>query len=168
MSLLKIVTYPDPVLLNESQEINNIDGNLVELAKNMKETMYAAPGIGLAAPQVGVPLRLITVDIDSQNKKGLITLINPQIIEQEGSQTLEEGCLSLPSVVEEIKRYKKILVSAIDLNGNPIQIEADGLLSVVLQHEIDHLNGILLLDYLSLLKKKFYKKKLIKQQNKKY
>ena len=161
MSILQIVKYGNPVLTRKAKEIMNLDKYIEELAQNMVQTMYAAPGIGLSAPQVNVSKRLITVDLsvgeDSQN---LIILINPELISQEGEVIYEEGCLSVPDINEKVVRPSRITVKGIDLKGNERIIEAEGLLTRALCHEIDHINGKLFIDHLSLLKKDLIKKKL--------
>lgn len=161
MSILQIVKYGNPTLTKKAEEITNLDKYIEELAQNMVETMYAAPGIGLAAPQVNESKRLITVDLsvgeDSQN---LIILINPELISQEGDVTSEEGCLSVPDISEKVVRPSRIIIRGIDLKGNEKTVEAEGLLARVLCHEIDHINGKLFIEHLSLLKKSLIKKKL--------
>lgn len=161
MSILQIVKYGNPTLTKKAEEITNLDKYIEELAQNMVETMYAAPGIGLAAPQVNESKRLITVDLsvgeDSQN---LIILINPELISQEGDVTSEEGCLSVPDISEKVVRPSRVIVKGIDLKGNEKTVEAEGLLARVLCHEIDHINGKLFIEHLSLLKKSLIKKKL--------
>ena len=161
MSILQITKYGNPVLTKKAEEITNLDKYIAELAQNMVETMYAAPGIGLAAPQVNESKRLITVDLsvgeDSQN---LIILINPELISQEGEVIHEEGCLSVPDISEKIVRPSRVIVKGIDLKGNEKIIEAEGLLARVFCHEIDHINGKLFIDHLSLLKKSLIRKKL--------
>jgi len=163
MSVAKIRVYPDPVLKARATEIETIDGRVVHLAEEMAETMYAAPGVGLAAPQVGVSERLIVVDVKNpEGKKELITLINPEIIEVEGRVVDEEGCLSLPGITENVARAERVLVRGHDLNEQQREIEAEGLLAVALQHEIDHLEGILFIDRLSRLKRGIIQRKMRK------
>ncbi len=163
MSILQIVKYGNPILTKKAEEIINLDKYTEELAQNMVETMYAAPGIGLAAPQINEGKRLITVDLsvgeDSQN---LIILINPELIGQEEEVSSEEGCLSVPDINEKVARPYRVIVRGIDLKGNEKTVEAEGLLARVLCHEIDHINGKLFIDHLSLLKKSLIKKKLKK------
>lgn len=163
MSILQIVKYGNPILTKKAEEIINLDKYIEGLAQNMVETMYAAPGIGLAAPQINEGKRLITVDLsvgeDSQN---LIILINPELIGQEEEATSEEGCLSVPDINEKVARPYRVIVKGIDLKGNEKTVEAEGLLARVLCHEIDHINGKLFIDHLSLLKKSLIKKKLKK------
>jgi peptide deformylase len=159
----KIRVYPDSILQTKAAEIENIDGRVVHLAENMAQTMYAAPGVGLAAPQVGVSERLIVIDVTNQEgKKGLITLVNPEIIEMEGQVVEEEGCLSLPGIRENVARAERVLARGYDLNEQEREIEAPGLLAVALQHEIDHLDGILFIDRISRLKRGIAQRKMRK------
>lgn len=163
MPVAKILVYPDPVLRAKAKDIENIDGRVVRLAEDMAETMYAAPGVGLAAPQVGVSERLIVVDAKhSEGEKELITLINPEIVEAEGKVIGEEGCLSLPGVNEKVTRAERVLVRGYGLNEQQRQIEAEALLAIALQHEIDHLDGVLLFDRLSRLKREIIQRKMRK------
>ena len=164
MSILKIYHYPEPVLRTETETVTSFDDTLTQLIVDMGETMYDAPGIGLAAPQVGKSLKLIVVDIskESDEEKKFIAMINPEIIEHEGKQIDEEGCLSLPELTSNVNRYKKVTVSFLDDKGKPQKRTAEDRFAVVLQHEIDHVNGILFLDHLSSLKKSLYKKKVKK------
>ncbi len=170
MAVLEIKKYPEPVLKQRAQEITDINGNLQELIDNMVETMYAAPGIGLAANQVGELKRVIVVDITAGKEKGnLIVLVNPEIAEAEGKTDSEEGCLSVPKYTSIIKRAKKVLVKGLDRDGNPVEIEAEGLLARAFQHEIDHLEGVLFIDRLSPIKREFFRKrykKILKELNK--
>lgn len=163
MSIRKIYQYPEPVLREDTVTITTFGEDLHTLVEDMAETMYNAPGIGLAAPQIGESLKLIVVDISEEpEKKKYMALINPQIIEHEGSQLDEEGCLSVPELTAKVKRFKKITVSYQDLDGKSCKLSTDDRFSVVLQHEIDHLNGILFIDHLSSLKRNLYKKKVKK------
>ncbi|HCX90847.1 MAG: peptide deformylase [Deltaproteobacteria bacterium CG12_big_fil_rev_8_21_14_0_65_43_10] len=162
MSILKILTYPDPVLKEKSKSVEFIDEKIKKLAEDMIETMYAAPGIGLAAPQVGESLRVITVDV-TRKGEDLIVLINPEIISGEGECAEEEGCLSVPDLKEIVQRKEKVLVKGLDIQGRKIQIPAKGLLAIAFQHEIDHLDGILIIDRVSRLKRDIFKKKLKKK-----
>jgi len=163
MSVAKIRVYPDPVLKAKATEIETIDGRVIRLAEEMAEIMYAAPGVGLAAPQVGVSERLIVVDVKNpEGKKELITLINPEIIEMEGRVVDEEGCLSLPGITENVARAERVLVRGHDLNERQREIEAEGLLAVALQHEIDHIEGILFIDRISRLKRGIIQRKMRK------
>jgi len=163
MPVVKIRVYPDPVLQARSAEIKNIDERVVGLADNMADTMYAAPGVGLAAPQIGVAERLIVVDVrPPEGEKELITLINPVIIEAEGRVLEEEGCLSVPGIREKVARAERVLVRGLDLKERQREIEAEGLLAVAFQHEIDHLDGILFIDRISRLKRGIIQRKIRK------
>lgn len=168
MAVLEIKTYPDDVLKQKAEPVEAVDEELRRLADDMVETMYAAPGIGLAAPQVGVSKRLIVVhvNLDEENETPLIVLFNPEITEAEGSIDFEEGCLSLPGFTASVKRYEKVIVKGLDRDGHPVAFEASGLVAVALQHEIDHLDGTLLLDRASVIKREFYKKRIKKQLTK--
>ncbi len=161
MSLLKIYTYPDKVLRKATQPVEAFDDTLKKLTEDMAETMYDAPGIGLAAPQVGKSLKLIVVDTSqgTSPKQDYLVMANPEIVAHQGKQIDEEGCLSVPELVSKVQRYKKITVTYQDVAGNNKQMEVEDRFAVVLQHEIDHLNGILFLDHLSTLKRNLYKKK---------
>ncbi len=163
MSIHQIVKYGNPTLTKKAEEIINLDKYIEELAHNMVETMYAAPGIGLSAPQVNESKRLITVDLSvGENSQDLIILINPELVSQEGEHISEEGCLSVPDINEKVARPSRVIIRGIDLKGNEKTIEAEGLLARVLCHEIDHINGKLFIDHLSLLKKSLIKKRLKK------
>jgi len=164
MSILKIYYYPEPVLRKETETVTSFDDTLTQLIADMGETMFDAPGIGLAAPQVGKSLKLIVVDItkESDEEKEFMPMFNPEIVEHEGKQIDEEGCLSLPELTSNVKRYQKVTVSYQDSEGKPHELTAENRFAVVLQHEIDHINGILFLDHLSTLKKSLYKKKVKK------
>ena len=160
---MKIYTYPDSVLRTNAKLVENIDGDTQSLIDNMAKTMYSAPGIGLAAVQVGEPLRVIMYDIEyKDNKQNLCVLINPEIVSSEGSIVYEEACLSVIDYSAEVTRSEKVFVKGLDRDGNPIGIEAEGLHAVCLQHEIDHLNGVLFIDHISSIKRSLYKKKLKK------
>ncbi len=164
MAFQKICVYPEPVLSRKAEEITNIDGQVHTLAADMVETMYAASGIGLAAPQVGVSRRLIVVDPGKEEKSGLITLVNPVVVSGEGHNAIDEGCLSVPDFTAEVPRHAEILVRGITLDEREVELNAGGLLAIVLQHEIDHLNGILFIDRISPLKRDIYLRKLKKKQ----
>ena len=161
MALLDIIIYPDPRLHEVAQPVTQVDARIQKLIDDMAETMYAAPGIGLAAPQVNVLERIIVVDI-SENRDSLIALVNPEIIESEGQLEYEEGCLSVPGIYAAVNRGEKIRVRALDKTGKPFELGAEGLLSICIQHEIDHLDGKVFVDYLSRLKQDRIKKKLHK------
>ncbi len=164
MALLEIRTYPDPVLREECQPVTTFDEALKTLAEDMAETMYANDGIGLAAPQVGVLNSFLVVDPASPEDRGkaVLALANPQITESDGTIEFEEGCLSLPELTVPTTRKAKIKVHAQDLEGNEIEVLAEGLLAIVLQHEIDHLHGRLLVDYVSPLRRASVIRKLKK------
>lgn len=163
MALRTILHYPDPVLKKISQPVANIDDELRTLARDMAETMYDAPGVGLAAPQVGVSKRLIVIDCAPQDAPpDLIVAVNPEIIAREGEICEEEGCLSVPEYSARIPRSARITARYLDLDGNTVVREAEGLLAVAFQHEIDHLDGILFVDRLSPLKRGIFKKKYMK------
>ncbi len=165
MSVREIRKYPDPVLRKQTQPIEKIDAALERLIDDMIETMHAAPGVGLAANQVGVSLQVAVIDLTSSEdrKKGnlqpVLVIINPEIVSQEGSVAEEEGCLSIPEYAETVKRAAKVTVRAKDRQGKPFELEAEGLMAKALQHEIDHLNGLLFVDRLSPLKKSVFKRK---------
>ena len=164
MAVLPIKNCLDPVLRKQCQIIKNIDGELVTLSEDMIETTLAAPGVGLAANQIGIPWRLFVVNMGVEtDKDNLITLINPEITAMEGSEMGEEGCLSIPDVIAEVNRATQIEVKAIDLNGNDIRFEAKGYLARALQHEIDHLNGVLFWDSLGKVKRDILKRKFKKK-----
>ena len=164
MSIQKIYQYPDSVLRKQTEKIATFDNGLAKLVEDMAETMYDAPGIGLAAPQIGKSIKLVVVDIseDQEGEKKYMPLINPEIIAHEGTQLDEEGCLSVPELTANVKRYLKITVAYQDLQGQPHELSTEDRFAVVLQHEIDHLNGTLFLDHLSPLKRSLYKKKVKK------
>jgi peptide deformylase len=167
MALLEIKTYPDEVLRKKTEPVAEIDGALQFLIDDMVETMYAAPGIGLAAPQVGISKKLVVLDVnlrEDQKKYPLIVLANPEIAERHGEIESEEGCLSLPGLIATAARAEEVLVRGIDREGKPVEIEAEGLLAVALQHEIDHIEGVLLLDRISPIKRHFYKKRALKSR----
>lgn len=164
MAVLEILKFGHPILTKRAVPVEKIDGEIIELAQNMVETMYSAPGLGLSAPQVNVSKRLITVDLSAgENKDDLIILINPEILHKEGKVVQEEGCLSVPKIFEKIARPSKVVVRGLDLKGKEKIIEAQDLLARVFCHEIDHLNGKLFIEWLSPLKKNLVKKKLKKQ-----
>jgi len=155
---LPIRTYPDSVLRKKAKEVTNITGELIKLADEMAETMYLSRGIGLAAPQVGELCSLTVIDIG----EGLIELFNPKIISSEGLEAFKEGCLSLPEITLEIKRPEKVVVAGINREGKEVIIEAKNLMARVLQHEIDHLNGTLIIDHISKVHRQLIKGKLRK------
>lgn len=163
MTLLHILRYPDPRLRVVSTPVESVDDEIRLLLDDMLETMYAAPGIGLAAPQVEVPKRIIVVDV-SPHGTAPFCLINPEIILFEGVEEQEEGCLSVPGVHENVERAREIKVQALDRDGQPFELEAEGLLAVCIQHETDHLEGKLFVDYLSEIKRNRIQKKMEKQR----
>lgn len=178
-SKLPILTYPDPILSQKAVPVTDFNEELKSLVKDMLFTMYHAPGIGLAAPQVGKGLRLFVMDVDydretitnAEGKEEIrlsefkpLVFINPVITGSNGTTTYEEGCLSVPGVYEEVKRHKNVHVKYQDLDGNFHEMEADDLLSICIQHENDHLDGVVFIERLSNLKKNFYKKKMVKEK----
>jgi peptide deformylase len=163
MAVREIRKYPDPVLGRKTSRVEHIDDSLNCLIEDMVETMHAAPGVGLAANQVGVPLQVAVIDLGIREEEGhsheLMVIINPEVLTLEGSIIEEEGCLSIPEYTEKVKRAAKVKVRAQDRTGSLFEIEAEGLLAKALQHEIDHLNGMLYIDRLSPLKKNFFKRR---------
>ena len=165
MTTRKILTEPDPFLRQISQEVEKVDNGIRELMDDMLETMYKAPGIGLAAIQIGVPKRVIVIDLSKEEKKTPLYFVNPRIIvKSKNNSTYEEGCLSVPGQFAEVDRPNECQVSYLDYNGQKKELRAEGLLATCIQHEIDHLEGILFIDYLSKLKKNYIVKKLSKQK----
>jgi len=164
--LRKILIEPDPILRKKCEPLEKVDKEIQKLMDDMLETMYAAPGIGLAAIQVGILKRLVVIDISkAEEKKNPIFLINPQIIHKSKKTSVyEEGCLSLPGQFAEIERPAECTLKYVDYNGREKELKAEGLLATCVQHEVDHLNGILFIDYLSKLKKDMIIKKLVKQK----
>ena len=150
MATIPIRVLPDPILRQKSKRVRVIDGSVQRLIGNMLETMHAAPGVGLAAPQVGVPLRVIVIGIPEQED---IALINPEIVRRKGERLVDEGCLSVPDCIGEIKRAETVTAKGRDQNGKKIRIKADELLAQALEHEIDHLNGVLYIDHLESMDK---------------
>lgn len=165
MTILKIITYPDPFLKKQTKPVEDINDDVQKLIEDMADTMYEAPGVGLAAIQVGEDRSIIVFDpeADKENRPYQV-LINPEIVSKEGEFLSEnEGCLSVPEFRSDVKRAEFTVVTGLDRNGNPVRMEAHGLLSVILQHEIDHLNGILFIERISSLKRGIYKRKVKKQ-----
>jgi len=150
MAIISIRVVPDPVLRQKSKRVSSIDGSIHRLIGNMIETMHDAPGVGLAAPQVGIPLRVIVIGLPEQED---IALINPQIVRRSGERLVNEGCLSIPGYMGEIKRAEAVTVKGRDPSGKEIRIKADELLAQALEHEIDHLNGVLYIDHLESMDK---------------
>ncbi len=163
MPLLDILQFPDAALRKVATPVPDVDSRIDSLVADMLETMYEAPGIGLAATQIGIHERLVVIDVSEENDSPLV-LINPEIINSDGEQEMQEGCLSIPGIYENIKRAGNIHISAINRQGEPFEMEADGLLSVCIQHEVDHLDGKLFVDYLSSLKRDRIRRKMIKAQ----
>jgi peptide deformylase len=163
MAFLQILKYPDPRLYTVAAPIENVDQETRSLIDDMAETMYAAPGIGLAATQVDVHKQLIVMDV-SETKDQLLVLINPEIIESSGQIECEEGCLSVPGIYEKVSRAEKIRVKALDRDGNSFEFDAEGLLAICVQHEMDHLKGRVFVEYLSPLKQARIVKKLRKAE----
>jgi peptide deformylase len=161
MAILDILNYPDPRLHKVAKPVNEVDANIRRLIDDMRETMYDAPGIGLAATQVDQHIQLLIIDT-SETKDHLQVFINPKIIEKNGEQDYEEGCLSVPGVYETVTRAEKIAVEALDCNGKPFILKAEGLLSICIQHEMDHLLGKVFVEYLSPLKRSRIKNKMLK------
>ncbi|MEJ2213193.1 MAG: peptide deformylase [Gammaproteobacteria bacterium] len=161
MAILEILHYPDPRLRNEAKPVTEVDAEIQQLVKDMFETMYDAPGIGLASIQVNVPKRVIVVDV-SEDQDQPLCFINPEVVETEGEETMDEGCLSVPGFYETVQRAEKIRVKALNEKGEAFEMDADGLLAVCIQHEIDHLDGKLFVDYISPLKRNRIRKKLEK------
>jgi peptide deformylase len=161
MALLKILEYPDPRLRTRAAPVAVVDDRIRRLVADMLETMYAAPGVGLAATQVDVHLRVLVMDL-SEGRDQPLALINPEILERREVASGEEGCLSVPGFIEEVERARHIQVRALDVQGKAIEFPAEGLLAVCIQHEMDHLEGKLFVDYLSELKRQRIRKKLVK------
>jgi peptide deformylase len=162
MALLPILHYPDLRLHTKAKPVGTVDSRIRKLAADMAETMYAAPGIGLAATQVDQHIRLVVIDT-SEDKSGLLTLINPEILEKSGQCEGEEGCLSVPGIYEQVTRAEQVKVRALGLDGKPFELEADGLLAVCIQHELDHLDGKVFVQHLSQLKQTRIKGKIAKR-----
>ena len=163
MSILPILKYPDPILREKAVSVTIFDAGLKKIANDMAETMFDAPGVGLAAPQIGQAIQLIVVDISvDENQQDFMVMINPEITDSQGSQEDEEGCLSVIDLTANVKRKNKIRLTYQDTEGKKHEITAEGRMAVILQHEIDHLHGILFIDHLSALKRNLYKKRLKK------
>ena len=160
-----ILFYPDKRLREPGKEVEEFDAELHQLIEDMAETMYAAPGVGLAAPQIGVSKRVFIVDVatDDEEPSDLRVFINPEIIATEGETVFNEGCLSFPGVREDIDRAERITVKAFDKDGKPFELEAEGLLGVAIQHETDHLNGELMIDHLSVLRRRLVHRAMTKR-----
>lgn len=161
MAIRQILHYPDPRLRRRAEPVAHVDARIRTVVDDMVETMYQAPGIGLAAPQIDVLKRIIVIDT-SETKDDLHVFINPEIVSRDGEQTLEEGCLSVPGIYDNVTRAQRITVRALDREGQSFELEASGLLATCVQHEIDHLNGKLFIDHLSRMKRSMLTKKMIK------
>ena len=173
MALREIKKYPAKILREKTGTVEEFNSELQQLIDDMIETMYAAPGVGLAANQVGVSRQVAVIDVSIKDEKStLIILINPEIVLREGECSSEEGCLSVPDYTTVVKRAEKVQVRALDRHGKPIEIEGEGLLARALQHEVDHLNGLLLIDRIGRIKKEFFKKRYAREhaltENNKY
>ena len=161
MALLKILTYPDPKLREVAKPVSIVDESIRAIVEDMAETMYSAPGVGLAATQVGIPLRIFVIDVATEGEQSdLRVFINPEILERRGKHMWREGCLSFPDVAEEVKRAQSVRVQALDKDGQEFELEADDLLAVAIQHEADHLDGILMIDQVSSFARRRIGKKL--------
>jgi peptide deformylase len=165
MAIRTILHYPDKRLRNPGLPVTEFGPDLHALLDDMAETMYAAPGVGLAAPQIGVEKRIFIIDVATGDDEpsDLRIFINPEIVERDGVVVWEEGCLSFPAVHEEIERAERVKVRAVDRDGKPFELEADGLLAIAIQHENDHLDGKLMIDHLSLLKRRFVHRTMVKR-----
>lgn len=169
MAILEILTYPNQFLMQPTRPVENIDGELQRIVDNMSDTMYAAPGVGLAAIQVGLDKSLLVYDIAPQDEtRSLQVLINPRIVSSDGEILSEdEGCLSVPDFRADVKRATAIEVEGFDRDGKPLKFQVEGFPAIVLQHEIDHLNGTLFIDHVSALKREMYKRRIFKQLKRK-
>ncbi|WPL16854.1 Peptide deformylase [Thiorhodovibrio winogradskyi] len=163
MAKLEILTFPDARLRHRAEPVEQVDARVRRIVDDMLETMYAAPGIGLAAIQVGIAKRIVVIDI-SENHNQPVVLINPEILGREGEEEMEEGCLSVPGQFETVRRAERVRVRALNRDGEPFELETGGLLAVCIQHEVDHLEGKLFVDYLSSLKRQRIRRKLEKDQ----
>jgi peptide deformylase len=164
MALLKILEYPDKRLRDKAEQVAAVTPEIQRLVDDMAETMYAAPGIGLAATQVGVPLRVFVIDCAGEDEPSdLHVFVNPTVTRREGEVVWKEGCLSFPGVTESVERAAKVRVEALDREGTPFVLEAEGLLAVAIQHETEHLEGVLMIDHLGLVRKRLVQRKLQKR-----
>jgi peptide deformylase len=167
MAILEILKYPHSILRKRSKEVDRIDEEVKILIRDMRETMVQAGGIGLAACQIGVSRRVVVLDVSPMDPQhSFFALINPEIISEEGEIDHEEGCLSVPDCLEKVKRKEKVCVRGLSPEGMEIEIKGDGILAIALQHEIDHINGVLILDRVSRLKREIYRNKLKKEKRK--
>jgi len=163
MAILDILEFPDPRLRTKAKPVTKVDNNIRKLTDDMLETMYHAPGIGLAASQVNVHQRIVVIDVSEEKNQPLV-LINPEFEVISGEQDFDEGCLSVPGYYETVTRAEKIRLKALNRDGQPFEMECDGILSVCVQHELDHLDGKLFVDHISKLKRERIRKKLVKEQ----
>jgi peptide deformylase len=164
MAIRTILHYPDPRLRQKAMPVTQVTPELEKLIDDMAETMYAAPGVGLAATQIGEAHRIFIVDIAAEDEpSNLMVFINPEIVTTDGTQTGSEGCLSFPGVTEDVKRAANVSVRAMDRSGKAFELEADGLLAVAVQHELDHLDGVLMIDRVGMLKKRIIQRKMQKR-----
>jgi peptide deformylase len=167
MAIREILVYPDPRLRQVAQPVACVDQDIQQIVDDMAETMYAAPGVGLAANQIGVLKRVFVIDIaGDDDPSDLRVFINPELLEMSGTQTWTEGCLSFPGASEEIKRAERVRVRALDREGHPFELEAEGLMAVAIQHENEHLDGVLMIDKLNAIKKRLLSSKLAKRSKK--
>ena len=167
MAIREILKYPHPVLKKRSREVDQTDVELKKLIQDMSETMVDAGGVGLAAPQVGISKRVIVVDVSPIDpRQSFLVMINPEIVSEEGDVDHEEGCLSVPDCLEKVKRKEKVRVRGISPEGREMEMSGEGILAFALQHEIDHLNGVLILDRVSPLKRDVYRRKVKKERRK--
>lgn len=165
MAVRTILHYPDPRLREKAQPVAEVTPAIQQLVDDMAETMYAAPGVGLAATQIGEPHRIFVIDTASDDEPSeLRVFINPEIVAGEGKIVWEEGCLSFPTVTEDIERKAKVRVRALDREGKPFELEAEGLLAVAVQHELDHLDGVLMIDHMGALKKRIVDRKMRRRE----
>lgn len=165
MALRTILHYPDPRLREKAEPVDEVTTEIRQLAQDMAETMYAAPGVGLAAPQIGVAKRIFVVDVAEEDAPSdLHVFINPEIVRREGTQLFTEGCLSFPAVTEEVERAAEVTVRAQNVDGETFELSAGGLLAVAIQHEYDHLDGVLMIDHLGLLKRRLVHREMLKRK----
>ncbi|HME45978.1 MAG TPA: peptide deformylase [Syntrophorhabdales bacterium] len=163
MAIHSVRRYPDPVLRKVAEKVTDLSVELCKLSQDMIETMRAARGVGLAANQIGVPVRIISLELGLEKESQPLVLVNPEIVQLTSEETAEEGCLSLPGFYETVKRARQVLVKAVTLEGKEFSMECEGLLARAFQHEIDHLNGILLVDHLSPVKRQLFRKEYMKE-----
>lgn len=163
MAIRHIIYYPDPVLLKKADTVSGFNAELNNIFDDMVETMFAAKGVGLAAPQIGISMRIAVIDADIENRGSrILRLVNPVIIEAKGKISWREGCLSIPGLDLDVERRERVVMEALNENGDTIREEASGFLAIAIQHEIDHLDGTLILERVSALKRNFYRKKIMK------